>query len=247
MTFTMWSFGHYMFLLSPFVFTYLLHKVTVNLTQEQKREVGIYLSVVVVGLLISRNVSIFISSDYQFNFELIPFQVCHFANIVLLYSFWKRSDVAFTLAFCLNLIAAFLSILFADGLEAYANILSVKGVAYIVGHMLIVVITAWAFLNDFIFIKIKTLYKTIIVVEIMIISSVIINNIMYQINGIYSNYFYTVVPAHGTPLEWWFNVGKDYAYGDFRINYIYILGLMVLFPLVTYIMYRVAKLFKKAE
>ena len=247
MTFTMWSFWHFVFMLSPIVLTYVLHKLTKNLTQEQKREVGINLSIVAIGILLARNVEIFIRSGYQFDHELVPLQVCHFANFVLLYSFWKKSDVGFALAFCLNLLAAFVSIVFADGLANYESILNVRGFAYISGHALIVVITAWAFFNDFIYIKKKTLLNTVYVVEVMILISISINNAMYLIYGRFSNYFYTEHPEAGTPLEWMWNWGKEYIYGGFKINFVYVLSIMLLFPLVTYLMYLVAKAFKKAE
>jgi len=243
----MWSFGHFLFILSPILLTYLLHKATMNLSQEQKREVGINLSILAIGILLARNVEIFIRSGYQFDHELLPLQVCHFANFVLLYSFWKKSDVGFALAFCLNLSAAFVSIVFADGLANYSSILNARGFAYITGHALIVVITAWAFFNDFIFIKKKTLLNTIYVVEVLILLSVSINNVMYLFYGKFSNYFYTEHPEAGTPLEWMWNWGKEYIYGSFKINYVYVFCMMLLFPLVTYLWYRVAKAFKKAE
>lgn len=247
MTFTMWSFGHILFILSPIVGTYLLHKATKNLNQDQKREVGINLSIIAIGILLSRNVEIFIRNEYQFDHELLPLQVCHFANFVLLYSFWKKSDLGFALAFCLNLLAAFVSIVFADGLANYSSILNVRGFAYIAGHAIIVVITAWAFLNDFVFITKKTLYRMFILVEIMIILSVFINNLIYALHGTYSNYFYTEHPESGTPLEWMWNWGKEYTYGSFKVNYIYVLCMMILFVIVTYIWYKIAKAFKKAE
>lgn len=247
MTFTMWSFGHIVFILSPFTITYLLHLITRKLNHEQKRKVGIYLSLVAVGILVARNVDFFLHRGRVFDYELVPLQVCHFANLVLLYSFMRRSKVGFSLAFCLNLIAAFLSIIFADGLANYGNILDVRPMAYIIGHVLIVVITAWAFFNDFVFVKFRTFVYTVIVVEIMVILSVIINNLFYLINGEYANYFYTLFPEKGTPLEWWYNIFPTYQFGDFILNIFYVLGLMVLFPLVAYIMYIIAKLFNKAE
>lgn len=247
MTFTMWSIGHILFMLSPIIFTYLLHISTKNLDQEKKRKVGIYLSILAILILLARNIEIFIRKDFHFDHELLPLQVCHFANFVLLYSFYRKSDVGFALAFCLNLLAAYLSIVFADGLENYDTLLSARGFGYIFGHIIIVVITSWAFLNDFIYITKKTLYKTVVVVEIMILSSVIINNLMYVMYGKYSNYFYTEHPESGTPLEWGWNLGKEFIYGSFKINYIYVLALMFLFPLVTYLWYVIAKQFNKAE
>jgi hypothetical protein len=243
----MWSFGHILFMLAPFVFTLILHKSTRGMTQEKKRQVGIYLSIVAILILVARNLEIWIKNDFSFDHEILPLQVCHFANFVLLWAFWKKSDVAFSLAFTLNLLAAFLSIVFADGLENYTSILNARGFAYIFGHIIIVVITLWAFLNDFIFISLKSYIQSLIAVELMIVLSIFINNGMYALYGKYSNYFYTEHPESGTPLEWGFHLGKEYVYGSFKINYIYILMLMIVFPMVTFVLYNVAKQFGKAK
>lgn len=247
MTFTMWSFGHILFIISPIIFTVVLHYSFKNKTQEEKRKIGMILSIIAILILVARNLEIWIRKDFGFDHEIVPLQVCHFANFVLLYAFWKKSDVAFSLSFTLNLLAAFLSILFADGLENYSSILNARGFAYIFGHIIIVVIILWAFLNDFIFIKFKTWIKTVITVEIMIVLSLLINNLMYVIYGKYSNYFYTEHPEGGTPLEWPWHWGNEFVYGTFKIHYVYIATLMIIFPLVTFILYLVAAKFGKAE
>lgn len=247
MSFYMWSFGHILFMLSPIIFTIVLHFFTKGKTEEEKRQVGLYLSIATIVILLLRNIEIFVKKDFQFDHELIPLQVCHFANFVLFYAFWKKSDVAFSFSFTLNLLAAFASIVFANGLENYTTIISFRGFAYIFGHILIVVIILWAFINDFIFIKFKTWIKTVVVVDSLILLSVFVNNLMFILYGKYSNYFYTEHPEGGTPLEWGFDLGKEYMYGSFKVNYIYILSLLVIFPLVTYGLYNLAKVFKKAE
>ena len=246
MTFTMWSFGHIVFMLSPIVLTIILNYFTKGKDQEKKRKIGLYLSWFAVLVLLLRNIEIWVRKDFAFDHEMLPLQVCHFANFVLVYAFWKKSDVAFSLAFTLNLLAAMVSIIFADSLANYSSIINFRAFAYIVGHILIVVITAWAFINDFIKIKPKTLIKTIYFVEGMIISSVLINNLMYVVYGKYSNYFYSEHPEKGTPLEWFFNLGEEYIYGSFKINYVYVICMLIAFPLVTYLLYNVAKIFNKA-
>ena len=233
MTFTMWSFGHYAFLASPIVFTALLHYLTRNLTQDQKRTVGIYLSIAAIVILLLRNIEIWVRDDYAFSFELVPLQVCHFANFVLLYAFLKRSDTAFSLAFTLNLAAAYVSILFADGLENYSTLINFRGFAYIVGHALIVVITVWAFMNNFIFITTRTYLKTVLTVGILYITSILINNLFGVWFGSRANYFYTEHPEKGTPLETFWDMGKLYSYGWFEINYIYLLLTMLLGAVIT--------------
>lgn len=246
MTFTMWSFGHLLFIVSPIIFTVILQYFSKNKTMEQKQKIGIILSIIAIIILILRNIEIWVKKDYQFHYELVPLQICHFANFVLLYAFWKKSDVSFTMAFTLNLLAAFMSIVFADSLANYSTILTFRGFAYIFGHILIVVITIWAFMNDFIRISWKNYLRTIAVIEIMVLSSVIINNLMYIMSGKYSNYFYTEHPEKGTPLEWFFDWGKEFVYGSFKVNYFYVICMMVAYIISTYLVYNIAKLFNKA-
>ena len=141
MTFTLWSPLHYFMMIGPFVITFIMNFILKNKSYQTKRMVGIYLSILAILLLFARNIEIFVLSGFKMDYEIIPLQICHFANFVLLYAFWKKSDTAFGLAFLFNLPLAYLSLIFADGLENYANILTFRGQAYIFGHMLIVLIT----------------------------------------------------------------------------------------------------------
>ncbi len=246
MTFTMWSSWHYLFILSPIIITVLLHYSARNLSFKSKRILGIVLSSIAVLFLFLRNYEIY-TNNYLFDIELIPFQVCHFANFVLLFAFIKMNKTAFSLAFSLNMLAAFLSILFADSLSNYANILSLRGMAYIVGHILIVVIAAWAFFNDFISISWQTFKKTAGVILIIFLSSTIINNLFGIISGEYSNYFYTNHPEKGTPLEWFWNWGTVTTFGGWEFNFVYLIFSVILLIFVTYLFYLLAKTRAKKE
>lgn len=245
MTFTMWSLGHLIFIVSPIIMTYVLYVLTKNQTMEKKRTIGIYLSIIAVVLLLLRNYEIWMNGDYSYNHEMVPLQICHLANFILLFAFWKRSNTAFTLAYTLNLITAFLSIIFADSLANYSNILTYRGIAYIVGHILIVVIIGWAFINNFIDLRIKTFLKSLFVIQLLVVASVVINNLMYLINGKYPNYFYTDHPEKGTPLETVFNFGQQYIYGFFKVNYVYVISMLIAFSLISYVLYVGGKSLKK--
>lgn len=245
MTFTMWSLGHILMIVAPFIITAILHYAYIDKTWEEKRKIGMVLSMIAIHILILRNLEIFIKNGYMFDHELLPLQVCHFANFVLYYAFWKNSKVAFSMVFTLNMLVAFLSVVFADGLANYTTILNFRGFAYISGHIIIVVITMWAFLNGFIHISKKAFIKTVYVVNIMIIISLFVNNFMYLIYGKYSNYFYTEHPEGGTPLEWFFDWGKEFTYGFFKINYFYVICMLVFFPLVAYLFYLLSKVLNR--
>lgn len=186
-------------------------------------------------------------NNKEFNIELAPLQVCHFANFVLLYAFIKMDKVSFSLAFSLNMLAAFLSILFADSLANYSNILTLRGIAYIVGHILIVVIAAWAFFNDFVHISWSTFKKTARLIGIIFFSSIIINNLFGVYYGKFSNYFYAHHTEKGTPLEWFWNFGTVTHIGKWEFNFIYLIFSLSLLVFVTYLFYLLANVRKQRD
>ncbi|MFH5881272.1 TMEM164 family acyltransferase [Liberiplasma polymorphum] len=224
MTFSMWSFGHYLFLISPFITLLILYLFTHKKTLSENRKIGIILSLIAIGLLILRNIEIWVVSGYQFDIELLPLQVCHFANFVLLIAFISNKQIWFNFALILNLPAAFVSILFANGLENYANILTLRGIAYIIGHMLLVSIPLWTYLVGFTKLNFRTFFKTVKLVAILYFISFFINNLMFVLFNQYSNYFYSLKPELGTPLESFYNMGETiYIFNIFKFNPIYLL------------------------
>jgi uncharacterized membrane protein YwaF len=200
-----------------------LYFVFRNKTYEEKRKIGVILSIIAIIILILRNIEIYVKNGYVPNEELIPLQICHFANFVLLFAFLKDNKVLFALAFCLNLPAAMMSIIFANGLENYSTLLNFRGMAYLWGHMLIVAMTLWAVASGFVKITKKTLGKTMMLMVFLYVIGLVINNIFNVLFGFHANYFYTLKPENGTPLELFFNWGKMYIIGWFKINPIYMI------------------------
>ena len=223
MTFQMWSWFHYLFIASPFIFAILLFFVFIKKTYEEKRKIGVILSIIAIIILVLRNIEIYVKSGYIPNEELIPLQICHFANFVLLFAFLKDNKVLFALAFCLNLPAAMMSIIFANSLENYSTLLNFRSMAYLWGHMLIVAMTLWAVASGFVKITKKTLGQTMVLMVILYIVGLVINNIFNTLFGFHANYFYTLKPENGTPLELFFNWGKMYVIGWFKVNPIYMI------------------------
>jgi len=223
MTFQMWSLFHYFFMVSPFIVAILFYFLFKNKSYEQKRRIGIILSVIAIIILVLRNIEIFIRNGYIPNEELIPLQICHFANFVLLFAFLKDNKVLFALAFCLNLPAAMMSIIFANSLENYSTLLTFRGMAYLWGHMLIVSITIWAVVSGFVKITAKTFGKTVVLMMLLYIVGLVSNNIINTLFGFNANYFYTLKPESGTPLELFFNWGTMYVIGWFKINPLYMI------------------------
>jgi hypothetical protein len=239
MTFTMWSFGHYLFMLSPFFLLLLLNRYTKKSSLENNRKIGIVLSLVAIIILLLRNIEIWVARDFRFDIELVPLQVCHFANFVLLFAFMTKKQTWFNLALTLNLPAAFVSILFANSLANYSTIVSFRGFAYIFGHILLVTIPLWAYHVGFIKLNMNSFIKTLKLVATLYFLSLFINNLMYVLFGQYSNYFYSLKPERGTPLEAFFKFGENrFLFDFFQINPVYILltgifGLLVMFSLYT--------------
>lgn len=223
MTFAMWSFGHWVFIASPVLFAIFLHTVLKQRPFEEKRRMGILLMGFAVLLLILRNIEIWINKGFILHFEIIPFQICHFANFVLLYAYWKNDRTFFAFAFTLNLPAAYASIIFANGLENYATLLTYRGVAYILGHMLIVSLTLFAYWNGFVKLSQRTLVNLFKLLVPLYIIAHFINNLFLALLDQRANYFYTLDPEKGTPLEWFHDMGRTHMFGSFETNPFYLI------------------------
>jgi hypothetical protein len=152
-------------MLSPFIFAIIMYLFTKNLKAETNRKIGIILSIICIVLLLLRNIEIFIKSGYRIQPEIFPFQICHFANFILLFAFLFKNKTMYTIAFCFNLPFAFLSILFANSLENYQTIINFRGMAYIFGHLLIVGVGLWAYFVDLVQINLKSLSKKTYVIS----------------------------------------------------------------------------------
>ena len=242
----MYSFGHLLFLVSPFISLFILLYFTLKTSHDTNTKIGIWLSIVAIVILFLRNLEIFITNGFIFDIELLPLQICHFANFVLLIAFLKKQQIWFNFALILNLPAAFVSILFANSLSHYDTILTFRGFAYIFGHMLLVTLPLWAYIKGFIKLDFNYLKKTFTVVFILFILSILINNILYLISGQYANYFYSLKPESGTPLELFFEWGHELILFDFfKINFVYLILTTFLGAAVMSLMYILLYKFQK--
>jgi hypothetical protein len=224
-------------MISPFIIAYILYITTKNKSETYKRNTGIILSAIAVLLLILRNIEIFVIGGYAFNMELVPLQICHFANFVLLFAFIKKNNTLFGLAFLFNLPLAYLSLVFADGLENYSTIINFRGQAYIWGHMLIVIITLYAYLSGFVKVDLKRYISVAKLVTFLYILSAFVNNIFRIFLNAPSNYFYTEHPEKGTPLEFFYSLGKVTNIGGFEINIMYMISLVIFGYFVIFVFY----------
>src|SRR5690554_1766525 len=245
MKFTMWSAFHIFFIISPFIFAGLMYFFSKKYSYEKNKKIGIILSIICVFILLLRNLEIYFKVD-TITPELIPFQICHFANFVLLYAFIKDNKAMFATVFCFNLPCAFLSIVFANSLENYATILSLRGIAYIFGHMLIVGITIWAFLVGFMKFKKRDLAIGLIFILSLFVLSVPINNLFNDLMpGFTSNYFYSMKPEGGTPLVDMYKLGKVITVIGMEVNLVYMFLLLIVGAVVYFSIYLLTNFLNK--
>ncbi|GAB2319974.1 hypothetical protein IRB23SM22_22350 [Alkalibacterium sp. s-m-22] len=239
--FEMWSTFHYFMMIFPFVLAIFLYKMTQEKSLAVKRRVAIMLGIILVLILTTRQIYIF--NNEGLGPEVFPFQVCHFANILLLIvAINPNLRVTAAIAWCLNFPAGLVSIIFADGLESYSNVLNTQGLAYISGHMLIVTMGLYLLLTRMIQVDWRALIKAYKVLAMLYLLSVIVNNWFVAIFDEQSNYFYSYVPEAGTPLEDLYNLGSTIEVFGLTFNPAYLLSLAVVGAAVMFLMYLLAKL-----
>ena len=112
--------------------------------------------------------------------------------------------------------------------------------------MLIIGITVWALLVDLIKIDKKTVIKTLKLMVVLHLSAIVINNLLSLIN-VNSNYFHTLKPENGTPLEIFFNFGKTHTFGYFEIKFVYLIFTALLGMFVVTVFYMLYLLFYRLK
>ncbi|MGM0436398.1 MAG: hypothetical protein ACQEQA_05035 [Bacillota bacterium] len=113
--------------------------------------------------------------------------------------------------------------MFANSLENYSTLLTYRGIAYILGHMLIVSMTLYAYQNGFVTLSKRILIKLFKVLVPLYIIAHFINNLFIATLSQRANYFYTIDPEAGTPLETFYEMGSVLRIGPFEINALYMI------------------------
>lgn len=238
--FEMWSYFHYFMIIFPFVLVIILYLYSKEKEFSIKRKIALVIGIILVIILFLRQIYIF--NQEGLNPEVFPFQVCHFANfLMLMVAINHRYRVIGAIVWCLNFPAGLVSVIFADGLKNYANILNPQALAYISGHMLIVTMGLYLLMVKMIKIKLKTLFKMYKVIGLLYLLSVLINNWFVDIFNEKSNYFYTYTPEQGTPLETLFNLGSNINLLGITFNPIYLISLAAVGVIFMFLMFLIAK------
>lgn len=242
MQFEMWSTFHYFMIVFPFALAITLYIFTRYKAFAVKQRVAIAMGIILVGILATRQIYVF-STD-GLGPEVFPFHISHFANILLLMvAINPARRVISTIAWCLAVPAGLAAIIFADALETYSNVLSIRGLSYIFGHMLIVATGLYLLLTEMIWIDRRALLKAYGIVVPLYVLSVIVNNWFTDIFNEQSNYLFTYKPGSAGPLVYLHSLGSDITVSGMIFNPVYILSLTIIGAVVMFLMYLVAKLY----
>lgn len=122
--FEMWTAWHFVLMLAPIVAILILYFLLRKRSYKTRYIVGIVIGTISLAILLMRNIDIAVRQG--FDPEIIPLQVCHFGNIMVFIALVFRSKTATSIAWTLNLLAAYASLVFADSLENYSNIWSIR-------------------------------------------------------------------------------------------------------------------------
>lgn len=253
--FQLWSIWHYLMIIQPYVLAAALIFFTHKAQSKTKYKIGFGLSILAVIILLLRNIEVFVTHGYKIVPDIIPLQMCHLANFIMLFAYWKRSKVLFAFAFSINLPAATLSLIFASYLADpfyYPNTISFMGLAYVYGHALIIIVPAFAlFSGEFAITKKVFMQNAVLVIGLYLVMNVV-TNIMnnawhYTVDHPdFANYFHAYYHNNGMPLNLMWDIGKEYILpGNYHINPVYLLLTIVLGSVVIFALYWLAKLLTK--
>ncbi|MGN1201257.1 MAG: hypothetical protein ACI4R8_03265 [Candidatus Caccovivens sp.] len=238
MTFELWSIWHILYILSPIIVMLILYFSLRKASEKTKYIVGVIIGTISIGILIMRNVDIYLTVG--FDPEIIPLQVCHFGNIMVLIALVFKSKIATSILWTLNVLAAFASLIFADALTGYATIFCIRAQAYIWGHLFIVVGGLYAVLMKIVRIDLKSFLLGLGVLVILLIPAIVLNSYFNDVLGYNINYFY-IYNSDGVPFEFLY-IGERAQYGWFTINWIYTLSVVGIFIVLMFGIFNLQKL-----
>lgn len=239
MKFDMWGIEHFLYLLSPFIILGILYLILRNKSYKIRYITGVIIGIISLLILVIRNIDIYVRNG--FDPELIPLQVCHIGNIFVFISLVFRSKIATSVAWTLNLFAAYCAMIFADSLANYDSILCIRAQAYVWGHIFIVVGAIYAVMFKIVRIDLKSFISGVAVLFVLLIPAIILNSYFNDVMGESINYFY-MYDYKGTPLKFLY-IGNRSQYGWFTINWTYSILLFLAFVVILFLIYLTQNLF----
>ena len=238
MTFKLWSIGHVLYMISPFIIFAVIYFLIKNKSTKAKNILGYVLGGISIFILVIRNIDIFVRSGWDV--EVIPLQVCHIGSLVAGLSLILKRKWLFLTAVCFNMIPAVLAMVFADSLVNYDTLLKIRPQTYIWGHIFIIDCALYALMILHPKFCKKDLIKSLIFVGVIAIVAIICNSLFRALFGWKPNYFY-LFDYKGTPLKFLYQVLPPSTYGWFEINWFYVIVLLAVFSAVFIAMYYLAK------
>ena len=226
MQFEMWSVGHFLYILSPFIIFVGIYFLVRNRSEKTRSVLGYVLGSISILILIVRNIDIFAREGWSE--EVVPLQVCHIGSVISGLALIFRKKWLILTAFCFNLIPALLAMVFADSLVNYDTLLKIRPQTYVWGHIFIVVCALYAVFVYKPRLENKDLYSSLCFVGVMALVAIICNSLFRTLFSWEPNYFY-LFNYEGTPLKFLYDAFSPSVYGWFEINWFYTLTLIVVF------------------
>lgn len=234
---------HYLYILSPFITIAILYMLLNKKSDKIKYNVGLVIGILSLLCLTVRNVDILIRNG--FSPQAIPLQVCHFGNIVVFVALAFRNKTAAAMAWTLNLIPAFSSLVIADALANYKTVLAIRPQAYIWGHYLIIIGALYPVILSTIKFERKHFYQSLAIGTGLFVVSLVLNTVFNDLLNMSINYFYAY-NSSGVPFQMFYNLAAPITIGSwFTINLVYVLFLVILGLTVIWLMYGASRLVYK--
>lgn len=202
MKFEMWSFGHFLYILSPFIILTALYFLLRDKDEKLKYWVGVAIGIVSLTVIAWRNIDITINNG--FDPQAIPLQVCHFGNIIVFLALVLKNKTLAAIGFTFNFPFALASLIEAEALAGYGSIWEVRAQAYIWGHLFIVLGAVYPVLLNTIRFKLKHVLKGMVVVAIIFVVAMLMNILLNGL-GWNMNYFYAF-DSGGVPFKMFENL-----------------------------------------
>lgn len=243
MHFKMYTWPHYILMISPVIMSYLIIKVMSRKNFEKQQLVGKIMAVILILFIVIRNIYNFFKGNAVS--DLIPLQLCHLsAWLILPGAIFTRNKYLSLIAITLSLPAGYISLVFADPLVHYTSLFEVSAICYVVLHEFIVISALYLIFiyrpkfnfNDF--------FKSFAILVVYFLITIVINNIFIS-HGVPSFYFYSVIPEPGTPLETFYYWGTNYYVLGLTINPIYNLLVLTIATAIMLSIYAINNIIQK--
>ncbi|WP_088043106.1 YwaF family protein [Bacillus sp. EAC] len=243
MHFEMYTWPHYILMISPVIMSYLIIKVMSRKNFKKQDLVGKIMAVILILFIVIRNIYNFYKGNAVS--DLIPLQLCHLsAWLIVPGAIFTRNKHLSLIAITLSLPAGYISLVFADPLVNYTSLFEVSAICYVVLHVFIVISSLYLIFIYRPKFNFKDFFKCFGILAVYFLITIVINNIFIS-HGVPSFYFYSVIPEPGTPLETFYSWGTKYHVLGLTINPIYNLLVLTIATAIMLLIYAINNFIQK--